>query len=400
MASIWQRDDGSVFLPFDPDEAQLSLLSEGYQEILSRQSARQLRGVAMRGYYRIRNFTPKPTRIWLRRHFAHVQARTQFPRWPIETGVHDFLEFFNSLLQSIVDEPVPSIAAWPHGHTWAFVLSHDVETHSGLSALDPVIELERELGLRSSWNFVPKRYDVGADRLTELTSAGFEVGVHGLYHDGRDLASAATLRKRLPSIREAAARWGAVGFRSPATRRRWDLMPLLGFDYDSSYPDTDPFEPQNGGCCTWLPFFNQGTVELPMTLTMDHTLFVILRQRDEREWVQKAQFLRSRGGMALLNTHPDYLVEEIIFDAYRRLLEQFADDPDAWRPLPREVSAWWRRRSESKLERSGTGWEVVGPAALDARVEYWSDPDPSAMVGADHESRALCSDTSHSNGST
>ena len=27
-------------------------------------------------------------------------------------------------------------------------------------------------------------------------------------------------------------------------------MPRLGFDYDSSYTDTDPYEPQPGGCCT------------------------------------------------------------------------------------------------------------------------------------------------------
>jgi hypothetical protein len=63
------------------------------------------------------------------------------------------------------------------------------------------------------------------------------------------------------AIRQYANRWGAVGYRSPATHRRWEWMPLLGFEYDSSYPDTDPFEPQPGGCCTWLPYFNDGLVE-------------------------------------------------------------------------------------------------------------------------------------------
>ena len=73
-------------------------------------------------------------------------------------------------------------------------------------------------------------------------------------------------------------------------------MPLLGFDYDSSYPDTDPYEPQAGGCCSWLPFTNGDLVELPITMPQDHTLFTILRVEDERPWLDKAAFLRERVG--------------------------------------------------------------------------------------------------------
>jgi hypothetical protein len=147
-------------------------------------------------------------------------------------------------------------------------------------------------------------------------------------------------------------------------------MPTLGFDYDSSYPDTDPFEPQAGGCCTWLPFFNDGMVELPPTITQDHTVFVILRHRDERAWVEKTEFLRSRGGMALLVTHPDYLTSRMIFDAYRRFLARFANDRGVWKALPSEVSAWWRRRADSSLVWTGSRWRVIGPAAGEARVEF------------------------------
>jgi len=109
---------------------------------------------------------------------------------------------------------------------------------------------------------------------------------------------------------------------------------------------------------------------------------VILRQRDERTWVEKTEFLRSRGGMALLNTHPDYLVDETIFTAYRRFLERFAEDADAWKPLPRETSAWWRRRSESSIQRIGSSWEIAGPAADEARIEFASStPIPKACTG-------------------
>ena len=51
------------------------------------------------------------------------------------------------------------------------------------------------------------------------------------------------------------------------------MMPRLGFEYDSSYTDTDPYEPQPGGCCSYLPYFNESLVELPITLPQDHTVF-------------------------------------------------------------------------------------------------------------------------------
>lgn len=369
LASIWRACDGSVFLPFDPDEVCHNYWSEHYVEIAQSGARRRTRRGAVRGYYRVRGLLPRPAQIWLRRRYARIQQRTTFPRWPVETALHDFFDLFISILADVGGEPVPRIAAWPDGRAWALVLSHDVETAAGLAALDPVLELERGLGLRSAWNFVPRRYQVADERIGELLDDGFEVGVHGLHHDGRDLESLAHVLERLRGIREAAERWGAVGFRSPATRRRWELMPLLGFDYDSSYPDTDPFEPQDNGCCTWLPFFNQEMVELPLTMPQDHTLFVILRHSDATAWIEKAEFLRGRGGLAMIDTHPDYLIDERIMSAYRRLLERYAADETAWKALPREVSAWWRRRADSSIERSGADWVVTGPAAGEARVE-------------------------------
>jgi hypothetical protein len=173
-------------------------------------------------------------------------------------------------------------------------------------------------------------------------------------------------------MHEAAARWNTAGFRAPATQRDWKLMQTLGFDYDSSYPDTDPFEPRGGGCCSWLPFFIGNMIELPMTMPQDHTLFVILRQPDGQAWIDKAEFLRSRGGMVLLDTHPDYLVDARISEAYRATLERYAGDEDMWAALPAEVSGWWRRRAASRLRNTTDGWVVTGPAAGEARVEFVS----------------------------
>jgi len=366
--SIWRGDDGSVFLPFDPNDIVESFWTERYMQSAASRGLRSLRRALMVAYYRTRPLLPRPVQIWLRRRFARLQARSVFPRWPVETCLHDFFDLMFAILNGITGEPVPHIAPWPDGHTWALVLTHDVEQAEGFAAIGPVVELERAHGLRSSWNLVPRRYEIDPSRVSDLTDDGFEIGVHGIFHDGRDLESWSTWQQRLPIAYEAAERWNAVGFRSAALHRRSDWMQSLGFDYDSSWPDTDPFEPQNGGCCTWLPFFNGELVELPLTVGQDHTPFVILGHQDETTWVAKTEFLRARGGMAMIDTHPDYLIDENIFRAYSRFLDRFSSDATAWKALPRDVSAWWRRRAASWIEHDGSTWQVVGPAALEGRV--------------------------------
>lgn len=371
--SIWRDSSGSVFLPFDVDDVCETCWRESYATAARPGTARAKR-LLMRGYYRARPLMPRRAQIWLRRSFSRIQARSRFPRWPVEPGLHDLYELVLGWLAEVAQEPVVGLSTWPGGRSWALVLTHDVETSLGYENIGLLRDLELAAGFRSSWNLVPKRYDVDDTVVAGLEGSGFEVGVHGLYHDGRDLESRATLQRRLPEIRAWAERWGAVGFRSPATHRSWDLMPLLGFDYDSSSPDTDPFEPQAGGCCTWLPFFNGELVELPITLVQDHTLFVILARCGEEAWVEKADYVRTRGGLATLITHPDYMLDAERLGAYERFLARYADDPTAWCALPRDVSSWWRRRAASHLERSGDGWVVVGPAADEARAVELSRP--------------------------
>jgi hypothetical protein len=236
--------------------------------------------------------------------------------------------------------------------------------------------LDRRTGNRASWNLVPHRYRVPDELVADLHADGLEVGVHGLLHDGRDL-DPRELPVRLPLMRQWGDRWGAVGFRSPATHRDWRVMSELPFDYDSSTPDSDPFEPHAGGCCSWLPFTNGNVVELPITLLQDHTLFVILRARDGQAWIDKAEYLRARGGMALMITHPDYAEVGPVLEAYEGFLTHFASDTGVWRALPAEVAAWWRRRAASSLVPEGDGWRVVGPAAGEAAVSFLPPVGPA-----------------------
>jgi peptidoglycan/xylan/chitin deacetylase (PgdA/CDA1 family) len=378
-ASVWRHDDGSVLLPFDPDELILNLWSERYKQLLGAAATVVLGGLARRAYYKVRPYMWRGAQIRLRRLFSRYQARTTFPRWPIEDALQTLYDALFRWTAAVARDPVPWLAPWPQGRSWACVLTHDVETDVGYRNIDPVRSVEQAFGFRSSWNLVPERYAVGDEVVQAILDAGCEVGVHGLRHDGRDLESLATLARRLPSMRSHAARWQAVGFRSPATHRVWEWMPQLGFEYDSSYPDTDPFEPQSGGCCSILPYFNGDMVELPITLPQDHTLFTILQHHDEGAWMLKTDYIRREGGMALLITHPDYLVASRVMDAYRRFLAHVASDPGVWRALPRDVNAWWRRRAISVPKLSGHSWQVAGPAADDATLRFTTEGHDSAL---------------------
>lgn len=369
IAARWEGSDGSIFLPYDPGELIRNYWSEAYRDPVGRSLAPAVKRAAVAAYYRARPLLPRDAQISMRRAFSHVQARVRFPRWPVETALHELYAMLFDDLTHIAGEPVPFLSPWPNGRMWALVLTHDVETAAGYGKLHVLRDMELDAGHRSSWNFVPKRYVTDDALVDELTREGFEVGIHGLYHDGRDLETMATLQERLPAIRRYADRWQAVGFRAPSTYRVWEWMPLLGFEYDTSYPDTDPFQPQSGGCCSLLPYFNQDTVELPITLPQDHTIFEILNKPDASLWIEKAEHIRDQGGMALVLTHPDYLDERLL-TAYRLLLGRFGDDPTVWRALPRDVNAWWRRRAASRIEPTANGWHVVGPAAGEATIAF------------------------------
>lgn len=372
VASIWVDDEGNVFLPFDPGEVMLNLWSERYTRFGRAAAMRHLRRLLIRGYYAIRPALPRRLQLRMRRAFAARQTVPHFPAWPAEHGLHELYAWLFATAAHVALAPVPFLDPWPDGRSWALVLTHDVETHVGYADMDLLRDPERLYGYRSSWNFVGERYEVGNDTVARLRDEGCEIGVHGLRHDGRDLASRRLLLRRLPAMRAYAARWGAVGFRSPATQRSWDLMRLLVFRYDTSYTDTDPYEPQPGGCCTYLPYFNGDLVELPITLPQDHTLFEILDHADGKLWIEKARELRDRGGMVLVLAHPDYARDARIAASWQALLAEFAADETVWQALPRDVAAWWHERAESTLVRGDGNWVVSGPAAERGRVRLWA----------------------------
>jgi hypothetical protein len=62
-------------------------------------------------------------------------------------------------------------------------------------------------------------------------------------------------------------------------------------------------------------------VELPYTLVQDYTLISILGETTPKLWFEKVEFIKEYNGMALLNSHPDYLKDRNSYRIYAEFLE-------------------------------------------------------------------------------
>jgi hypothetical protein len=141
-------------------------------------------------------------------------------------------------------------------------------------------------------------------------------------------------------------------------------MQALNIEYDLSFFDTDPFEPIPGGVTSIWPFTIGKFIELPYTLVQDSTLVNTLGQETAAIWLEKINFIAKYHGMALVNTHPDYLKDERAFKIYADFLEAVREIDGYWHALPRSVSQWWRARSMAQPEPNTFG-ASVGKVQLD-----------------------------------
>src|SRR5690606_9308026 len=121
-------------------------------------------------YYYLKPSIPRFLQLILRK--AHIKSLLSVysDKWPILPGSEK--------------QPI-NWKGWPDEKKFAVILTHDVEHKEGHDKVKQLLAIEKELGFVSSFNFVPKRYEVSAELRKHVTDNGFEVGVHGLYHDGK-----------------------------------------------------------------------------------------------------------------------------------------------------------------------------------------------------------------------
>ena len=316
---------------------------------LERYQGDRRQSLPLKAFYAVKPAIPRPVQLSLRRVYARRQARREFPAWPIEPLLVDRRrEELRRRLRAGGEAVLPIVNFWPRGRRFAAILTHDVEGPAGVANVPAVQALERRHGFVSSWNFVAEDYPIPDDLFARLRAAGCEIGLHGIHHDGKLFRDRESFTAQLPRIHEYLDRWDAVGFRSPATHRNADWMPELGCLYDSSFPDTDPFEPQSGGCCSIHPFFIGSVVELPITLTQDHTLFEILRERSIDLWREKSDWIIDAHGLINVIVHPDYLLTPArlaFYEGFLVHLRRRIDRDAGWHALPRDVASWWKVRA-------------------------------------------------------
>jgi len=300
-------------------------------------------------YYEIKPFLPRVVINFLKKIKAQVPSDNFLLKWPIEDRYVNFLWKVFEQVKIISNENDLSFRPfWPEGKDYAFVLTHDVETIHGQSNIARIADLEESFGFRSSFNFVPERYKLDHPLINDLRQRGFEIGVHGLKHDGKLYFSHDKFIKRAEKINHYLNELGAVGFRSPLMHRNPYWLQALKIEYDLSFFDTDPYEPMPGGCMSIWPYFIGHFVELPYTLVQDCTLVMVLGEKTPRIWLEKVSFIEKYHGMALLNSHPDYLNQPDIWNIYVRFLEEMKERRNYWHVLPQEVARWWRFRLENK----------------------------------------------------
>ena len=343
-----------------------------FEEYLSKHDRRPAATLAL--YYLIKGFIPVGLRHRINAVAIRSRKRLTFPHWPCETALLDFWrEWVWRSLRSLGLDDLPHIGFWPDGRRCAVVLTHDVESPFGLEHIARMADLEEKYGFRSALNFPLDQYPIEWRRLDDLKRRGFEFGAHGLAHDGRLFRSQEDFAALAPRLERFAGERNFRGFRSPSTLRRIEWLTRLHFDFDSSFADTDPYEPQPGGSCSIFPFFLGDMVELPYTVPQDHTLIHLLRRDPLPVWTAKFQWIASLGGMILTLTHPDYSGVEPYLSAYEELLKRLNDLQHAWRALPSEVAAWWRRRAAMRLSIADGAPLVTGTGSERAVVRRLSE---------------------------
>ncbi len=294
-------------------------------------------------FYIFKPIIPRRIQLFLRRFLVKKQLKQYKDVWPILPGSHVKPENWTG---------------WPDGKDFAIVLTHDVELRDGHDKCKQLLEVEKEFGFKSSFNFVPKRYKVDKELREFIVSEGFEVGVHGLNHDGKLFQDKKIFSERAIKINQYLKEWNSVGFRAPAMHHNLEWIGKLDIEYDLSTFDTDPFEPQPDGVDTIFPFWVEGKderpgyVELPYTLVQDFTLFILMKEESPAIWIDKLDWISKNGGMVLVNVHPDYLnfenkrkLEQFPISYYSDFLKFVKENYNGkyWNELPLEVAAYYKR---------------------------------------------------------
>jgi len=371
-------ENAKLLLPFDLNEVIDNLRLERYRNGEATESS--LFRFCKKLYYHLRPLTNQVVRKQVQKFHARNWKKRSFPQWPIDTTVENVFETVLSLSMKAKGlEKIPVVWFWPNGASGCLTMTHDVETRAGRDFCPTLMDVDDAFGIKAAFGIVPEeRYEVSSDLLQSMRSRGFEIAIQDLNHDGRLFDDKQEFLRRAKIINQYGREFGATGFRAAVLYRKPEWYDALDFTFDMSFPNVAPLDPQQGGCCTVMPFFIGGMLELPVTTVQDYTLFHVLNERSIELWKSQIDLVLKKNGLLSFIVHPDYILQPDTLSAYKDLLghlQGLRDKTTIWCALPSEIDAWWRARNKMSVVKDGASWRIAGEGAERAVLAYAKNVD-------------------------
>ncbi len=252
---------------------------------------------------------------------------------------------------------------------FGIIMTHDIDTRGGYEyGFSKFVEMERDEDIVSTFNIVPNsfEYNIDPDYIKALVKDGFDFGMHGLHHDGKfAFLSSEEQRERINAAAMRADELSVPlrGYRAPWLHRTKVMIKHLteaGFEWDSSFPDTDEstIGYASTGCRSVFPYYplyhdgmqwqQSPMLEIPVSMPQDWTLLYYYKLSEDKIldiWKKKMDYIRSKGGLAVFILHPDQedFGHPRHHGAFRALLNMIKDsDPELL--TCSELSKRWKKR--------------------------------------------------------
>ena len=320
---------------------------------------------------------------------------------------------FKAIRYLIISNRYPLITKsfWPNGKNFAVCLTHDVDeirkTYqyitrsirflkrldfaalknefislvSKLKGKDPywtfdeIIDLEKHLGVRSSfyflkergkvkisdkktWRHLGRRYSFKEPKLVEIIKklrlGGWEVGLHGSFYSYNDFNLLKKEKEELEEVlgdKVIGIRQHNLNLSIPET---WRIHEALGFEYDTTLGSNHYVGFRWGTCFPFYPY-DVGSGRFLKVLQIPLHIEDIVVFRYPNPWevcVRMVEMVQRYGGELTLLWHHS-VFNEIDYPSWMKLykdLVEYCKKKGAWITNASNIAKWWKRREELSPE--------------------------------------------------
>lgn len=231
-----------------------------------------------------------------------------------------------------------------------------LKIEKGLASTFFVIPRKSDPGRGGSGSAPAKRatrYDVSEiePQLNRLTSAGCEIGLHGIdsWRDSDDGSAEMERIRQITGAKEMGVRMHWLYFDEGSPAR----LDQSGFSYDSTVGYNETIGFRAGATQAFKPLLAERMLELPLHI-MDTALFYSSYMNLSEKQAEKAvdpliEDVARFGGALTINWHDRSLAPERLWgDFYVRLIEKLKRR-GAWFPTALDAVSWFRKRRSASI---------------------------------------------------